>query len=89
MFNILSKTITPQEMLLLKNLEPLGANLSVHPALIFSENYIAYVVAAFETGKRFLEAGNLKKAIKSSKAKRIALLIKLVNSSEVDHDADE
>lgn len=84
MFNILSKTITPQEMLLLKSLEPHGANLSAHPSEIFSEGYIASVIAAFETGRGFLEKGNLKKAIKSSKAKLSELL-----SSEADHDANE
>lgn len=85
MFNILSKTITPQEMLLLKSLEPQGANLSAHPNDVFSERYIACVITAFETGKALLEKGNLKKAIKSSRAKLSELLI----NSEVDHDADE
>lgn len=61
MFNILSKSITPQEMLLLKSLEPQGANLSVHPADIFSESYIACVISAFEIGRELLEKGNLKK----------------------------
>lgn len=89
MFNILSKTVTPQEILLLKSLEPQGANLSVHPTDIFSESYIACVITAFETGREFLEKGNLKKAIKLSKAKLSELLIELVNSSEADHDADE
>lgn len=89
MFNILSKTITPQEMLLLKSLEPQGANLSVYPADVFSESYIACVITAFETGRTLLEKGNLKKAIKISKATLSELLIELVNSSEVDHDADE
>ncbi|OGT47009.1 MAG: hypothetical protein A3E82_01955 [Gammaproteobacteria bacterium RIFCSPHIGHO2_12_FULL_38_11] len=89
MFNILSKTITPQEMLLLKNLEPQGANLSTHPSEVFSESYIACVATAFETGREFLAKGNLKKAIKSSKDKLSELLIELVNSSEADHNADK
>jgi len=89
MFNILSKTITPQEMLLLKSLEPQGANMSAHPTDIFSEGYIACVIAAFEAGREFLEKGNLKKAIKSAKAKLSELLIEPANNSEVDHNANE
>ena len=74
MFNILSKTITPQEMLLLKSLEPIGANLSVRPLEIFSSRYIEMVIDAFEVGRPFLDAGSLKKAIKTSKSKLSEML---------------
>jgi hypothetical protein len=89
MFNILSKSVTPQEMLLLKSLEPQGANLSAHPTDIFSESCIACVISAFEIGRELLEKGNLKKAIRLPKARLSELLIELVNSSEADHHADE
>lgn len=74
MFNILSKTITPQEMLLLKSLEPIGANLSVRPLEIFSPMYIEMVIDAFEVGRPFLDAGSLKKAINASKLKLSEML---------------
>ena len=80
MFNILSKTVTPQEMLLLKSLEPDGANLSIHPEKIFSENYIIIVLIAFNEGKPFLNQGSLRKAIKSAKS----LLSKMINDYTPD-----
>ena len=93
MFNILSKTITPQEMLLLKSLEPQGANLSAHPSEIFSQDYIVCVIEAFNEGKAFLDNGNLKKAIKFSKLKLSELLSDLVGkqsaNTEVNHDENE
>ena len=89
MFNILSKTVTPQEMLLLKSLEPQGANLSSHPSEIFSQDYIFCVIEAFNEGKSFLDKGNLKKAIKFSKSKLSELLSDLVDKqcveTEVNH----
>ena len=93
MFNILLKTITPQEMLLLKSLEPKGANLSAHPLEIFSQDYIICVIEAFNEGKTFLDNGNLKKAIKFSKLKLSELLSNLVDKqfakTEVSHDENE
>ncbi|OGT34037.1 MAG: hypothetical protein A3C44_04355 [Gammaproteobacteria bacterium RIFCSPHIGHO2_02_FULL_39_13] len=93
MFNILSKTVTPQEMLLLKSLEPQGANLSVRPSEIFSQDYIFCVIEAFNEGKSFLDNGNLKKAIKFSKSKLSELLSDLTDkqsvNSEVSHDKNE
>lgn len=93
MFNILSKTVTPQEMLLLKSLEPQGANLSAHPSEIFSQDYIFCVIEAFGEGKAFLDNGNLKKAIKFSKLKLSELLFDLVGkqsaNTEVNHDENE
>lgn len=93
MFNILSKPLAPQEMLLLKSLEPQGANLSAHPSEIFSEDYISCVIEAFNEGKAFLDNGNLKKAIKFSKLKLSELLSNLVGKQSanigVNHDENE
>lgn len=92
MFNILSAKISLQEMLLLKSLEPKGANLSIHPSEVFSQDYITFVLIAFNEGKPFLQAGSLKKAIKKSKKTLAKMLADFSGnkfiSIEVNKDVD-
>ena len=93
MFNILSKSITPLEKLLLRRLEPRGADLLVPPSEIFSQDYISCVIEAFNEGKFFLDAGSLRKAVKFSKLKLAKLLADLGDgipkNTEVNHDENE